>query len=543
MADTAPNLDILAPERTLMSGLGARASALPTFATADTDKVLAKATAAKDPSLLPLMERKAQIADATSQALQIENEGKAVLDQAKTKLQSAASQREAQEYNSLVQNFGEVEKTAPELHPTKENMQSLASMFSLIGLIGTAMGKGPGNYSAMNALKSMTGMMQGWQQGDQARWNREVQEYDKSVAEFKTRLDSAQRKYNMGLQKLATDREAAKADMDMALAELGSPLLKATRDRQGYEAVAKTLNELSKDAAKVYTETGAERRQQQKLGFERGERLAKESFEVKLEDIKQSNRIKEAIFKQGLQDEDYKVTNGVDKDGNMVVINRKGETKSLEGIKPSAKMIAEMKGQQKLDKEAMPLVQGLVTVENLQRQLRDPEIKTGLAAKFSPVISKINSLSGTADASEWANAVTSTLTGNDKTTVFLKDALLASYEIARESKGGRLTVQDMRVDFPVLDPTNYSPETYNEILEGRRKNLYDKLQRQYKYTPQQIEEATKPLPYTRFGATQGESESKVATEADISETMKAMKMTRTQVLKALKDRGYSVPEA
>ena len=244
-----------------------------------------------------------------------------------------------------------------------------------------------------------------------------------------------------------------------------------------------------------------------------------------------------------MQDEDYKVTNGVDKDGNMVVINRKGETKSLEGIKPSAKMIAEMKGQQKLDKEAMPLVQGLVTVENLQRQLRDPEIKTGLAAKFSPVISKINSLSGTADASEWANAVTSTLTGNDKTTVFLKDALLASYEIARESKGGRLTVQDMRVDFPVLDPTNYSPETYNEILEGRRKNLYDKLQRQYKYTPQQIEEATKPLPYTRFGATQGESESKVATEADISETMKAMKMTRTQVLKALKDRGYSVPEA
>jgi len=260
MADTAPNLDILDPERTLMSGLGARASALPTFATADTDKVLAKATAAKDPSLLPLMERKAQIADATSQALQIENEGKAVLDQAKTKLQRAASQREAQEYNSLVQNFGEVEKTAPELHPTKENMQSLASMFSLIGLIGTAMGKGPGNYSAMNALKSMTGMMQGWQQGDQARWNREVQEYDKSVAEFKTRLDSAQRKYNMGLQKLATDREAAKADMDMALAELGSPLLKATRDRQGYEAVAKTLNELSKDAAKVYAQTGAERR-------------------------------------------------------------------------------------------------------------------------------------------------------------------------------------------------------------------------------------------------------------------------------------------
>jgi hypothetical protein len=302
MADTAPNLDILAPERTLMSGLGARASALPTFATADTDKVLAKATAAKDPSLLPLMERKAQIADATSQALQIENEGKAVLDQAKTKLQRAASQREAQEYNSLVQNFGEVEKTAPELHPTKENMQSLASMFSLIGLIGTAMGKGPGNYSAMNALKSMTGMMQGWQQGDQARWNREVQEYDKAVTEFKTRLDSAQRKYNMGLQKLAIDREAAKADMDMALAELGSPLLKAARDRQSYEAVAKLLNELSKDVDKVYTETGVDRRHQESLALQRGE----------------SKPV------------------GTDAKGNVVVMDKQGNLKTLEGVKSAS---------------------------------------------------------------------------------------------------------------------------------------------------------------------------------------------------------------
>lgn len=477
MADTAPNLDILDPERTLMSGLGARASALPTFATADTDKVLAKATSAKDPSLLPLMERKAQIADATSQALQIENEGKAVLDQAKTKLQRAASQREAQEYNSLVQNFGEVEKTAPELHPTKENMQSLASMFSLIGLIGTAMGKGPGNYSAMNALKSMTGMMQGWQQGDQARWNREVQEYDKAVTEFKTRLDSAQRKYNMGLQKLATDREAAKADMDMALAELGSPLLKATRDRQGYEAVAKTLNELSKDAAKVYTETGAERRQQQKLGFERGERLAKEKFEVGLEDIRQSNKIKEKLFEEGLKPEEWKELPGVvDKNGNAVIMNKSGETRSLEGITPTKKAGASLGGtaaamQSTLQQDARNAKYNLESIRDINK-------KSGTGTLPGGSVAFENKFTGTLTG-DIQRYITTQLVDPDNQSI---DALLTNltFDIASGLSGGRGQLSDSKIrevanQMPLDSmPEETKKERWKAIME-RVKNINETL--------------------------------------------------------------------
>jgi hypothetical protein len=114
----------------------------------------------------------------------------------------------------------------------------------------------------MGALKSMTGMMNGWRQGMADVFAREVKEFDAHVNEFKNRLETAYRKYNMGMQKLATDREGAKADMDEALAELGSPLLKAKRDRQGYEEAGKLMGDLMKSAEKVVQESGQDRRAQ-----------------------------------------------------------------------------------------------------------------------------------------------------------------------------------------------------------------------------------------------------------------------------------------
>ena len=60
----------------------------------------------------------------------------------------------------------------PAFHPTPNNIQSLATIFGLTALIGETMG-GQGQMSAMNALSSMNGMMQGWQQGRADLYQRE----------------------------------------------------------------------------------------------------------------------------------------------------------------------------------------------------------------------------------------------------------------------------------------------------------------------------------------------------------------------------------
>jgi hypothetical protein len=148
------------------------------------------------------------------------------------------------------------------------------------------------------------------------------------------------------------------------------------------------------------------------------------------------------------------------------------------------------------EREIRTLVQGVRGIENLQKQLRDPDIQTGLIAKISPLLERLKSLS---PGTNFESAVNQTLTGTDKTTLFLKDALLETYAIESAAKGGqRLTVQDMKMVGPVLDPTNYTPATYNVLLDQRRKVLYDNLQDRG-LTPEQIKKASASRPYTPYG--------------------------------------------
>jgi hypothetical protein len=147
-------------------------------------------------------------------------------------------------------------------------------------------------------------------------------------------------------------------------------------------------------------------------------------------------------------------------------------------------------------KVELPIIQGIRSIENLQSQLRDKEVQVGLKAKVAPLLEKVFSFDNNVP---FEQAVNAGLTGTDKTTVFLKDALLATYEIERAAKGGqRLTVQDIKMIGPVLDPTNYKPETYNQILEDRRRVLYNNAQ-DLGLTPQEIKNRSAQRSYEPYG--------------------------------------------
>ena len=82
-------------------------------------------------------------------------------------------------------------------------MQSLATLFSLVGMIGVAIG-GAGKNSAMNSLNAMSGMMKGWQQGRADIWKREKEEFDKNMAKTKAILDDAYKDAYRAYKALAT---------------------------------------------------------------------------------------------------------------------------------------------------------------------------------------------------------------------------------------------------------------------------------------------------------------------------------------------------
>ena len=134
----------------------------------------------------------------------------------------------------------------PQFHPTQENTQSMATLFSLVGLVGVAMG-GAGKMSAMNSLKSMTGMLQGWQQGRKDLFEREKVEFDKNMARTKAILDDAYRDADRAYKTLAYNREEAQALAAQSAAKLGGQVGKQILEKQGIERYFNYLDGIKKD--------------------------------------------------------------------------------------------------------------------------------------------------------------------------------------------------------------------------------------------------------------------------------------------------------
>jgi len=185
-------------------------------------------------------------------------------------------------------------------------------------------------------------------------------------------------------------------------------------------------------------------------------------------------------------------------------------------------------------------IQGVRSINNLERQLDDPEVQIGLRAKVAPFFEKLTS--GANSKKDFETAVNETLTGTDKTTLFLKDALLETYAIERAAKNGqRLTVQDMKMVGPVLDPTNYKPETYRALLESRRRSLYNNLQDQG-LSVDEITKLSAEHPYEPYSSksTTASPTSNVAKLSDIKHTAEVNNLTVEEVKKRLRDKGMKI---
>ena len=136
--------------------------------------------------------------------------------------------------------------------PTKENTQDLATLFSLVSVIGMAIG-GSGKQSAQQAMSAMNGMLEGHQKGRADLYKQQQIEFDKNFKAMQAAVQSAEKEYEEAVKMHMVDKEAGEIARKMALAKMHSPMLKAMEDRLGPLAVLETLKKLTKD-----TETGTD---------------------------------------------------------------------------------------------------------------------------------------------------------------------------------------------------------------------------------------------------------------------------------------------
>lgn len=134
----------------------------------------------------------------------------------------------------------------PEFHPTQDNANDLMGLFSVISLVGTAMGAS-GKNSALGALKSMTGMMKGYREGRADLYVKEKNQFDKDFKNMQIKHEEIAKELNLALQLASTDKDKALAIADVAIATAGSPILREKVRVQGLGEGIKFWNSVATD--------------------------------------------------------------------------------------------------------------------------------------------------------------------------------------------------------------------------------------------------------------------------------------------------------
>jgi hypothetical protein len=135
--------------------------------------------------------------------------------------------------------------------PTQENAREMATIFSLVGVLGFAIGAG-GKNSAIQAMSAMNGMMQGYQEGRQDRYLREKDLFESNAKAIKTKIDALNNRMTDIAKLAAVDMEKANMEADMLFAQEGADFLKQYKDKMGLVNTIKMLQEQVKGGEKMY---------------------------------------------------------------------------------------------------------------------------------------------------------------------------------------------------------------------------------------------------------------------------------------------------
>jgi hypothetical protein len=130
--------------------------------------------------------------------------------------------------------------------PSKDNARDMATMFSLIGVIGMAIG-GEGKISAFNTMGAMNGMLEGYQKGRADVYKREKDVFEKNLKVLQGKVTILQSELQDALQTYRTNRELGEQKADIAFAKAGSKIGDAILKRQGIGRAIEYIDGVAKD--------------------------------------------------------------------------------------------------------------------------------------------------------------------------------------------------------------------------------------------------------------------------------------------------------
>jgi hypothetical protein len=310
---------------------------------------------------------------------------------------------------------------APKFNVSKDTEEGLTGLAALM-TVGSLIVGSKGATSGVNAMNAMTGVLKGYQEGNQQRIDFETKKYEQSIRDWERNLQQTK-------DALSRYEKMAALDLNKATAEAA-----AYAASQGQDVIA----------AKI-----------------------------------RSGTIGDAIkMVQNLQQQNMTVTSQM----RQAMLEASGGVGARGAL---ATMFGPQVAANTPEKQAEKLVGSINSIKStmdLVKKAQDPEIKFGelgtigtkIEAAFRRNLGSDNSeLSGAAvsrSIDEAANE--SGLNPNDKNVVFYKEAVFTALELERQARGGSiLPVAVMKTLTPLLDPRTTTKEAYIEILRRRAQDV------------------------------------------------------------------------
>ena len=162
------------------------------------------------------------------------------------------AERTAIEESPAMRGLADVERQMEvPFTPTKDNAMDLATLYSLIGVVGFAIGSG-GKGNAMAAMSAMNGMATGYQQGRMDLYAREKDLFDTNLRQLKARSDTLGKELERITKLAAYDRQKAEIEADALFAEQGANFMKEYTAKYGLPKSLELAKQNVQNSQKIF---------------------------------------------------------------------------------------------------------------------------------------------------------------------------------------------------------------------------------------------------------------------------------------------------
>lgn len=207
-----------------------------------------------------------QIDVATAEEKRLESERDVTREEEKLRLrqEEARMGEAAPEREALKTARNELKNAA--FVPTKDTAKDIATLFSLTGIVGMAIGSG-GKGSAFNVMSAMNGMMEGYQKGRVDLYKREKDIFEKNLKVLQGKVTILQSELQEALQTYKTNRELGEQQAEIAFAKAGADIAAQTLKKQGLVRAVEYIDGVAKDTNTLVTMANDQTKRAEDMAF------------------------------------------------------------------------------------------------------------------------------------------------------------------------------------------------------------------------------------------------------------------------------------